>query len=545
MAVATRRAHSSRPVWLLRFLAGRVSRHPERYLQLFRTVRKYRLHQLASQAELRGRYEEAGRSVVDGVADVHDAAPERVASALEELGPCFIKLGQLLSTRPDLLPPPYIRALSRLQDRITPVPYEQVADIVEQELGAPIPALFSSFEPAPIATASIAQVHAAVLRDGQEVVVKVQRPHVREQIATDIDVLHEIAQWLSRHTAFGARYGLDAMVRELEHSLSQEIDFRQEADNTRRIAGQLSEFTRLTTPTVFPEHTASRVLVLSFVHGRHLSAIPAEELATLDPHAIAKDLLSAYLRQIAIDGIFHCDPHPGNILLTDDRRLALMDFGMVGRLDAGQRDSMILLLLAFSERQGQRVADTYLDLLDTRMEFDRHAFTQDISALVSRYHDASGGRMALGSALLDLTKVAQAHRVPVPTAMTLLGKTMLNLDGALRVLSPELDPVQLIRDYMLEVMKARVGMQLSPGREFAWLIDAKHLYENSPRRADLLLDKLAGDQFRIHLEMDQLNETLRGMQRAANRLSLGVIAGALVIAGSSLLSARQHDGRRT
>ena len=180
------------------------------------------------------------------------------------------------------------------------------------------------------------------------------------------------------------------------------------------------------------------MLVLGFVRGRHLSAASAVELAALDSAAIAKELLSAYLRQIAIDGIFHCDPHPGNILLPDDGRLALMDFGMVGRLDAGQRDTMILLLLAFSERQGQRVADTYFELLDLQRGFDRRAFTQVISALVSRYHYASGGRMALGTALLDVTRVAQAHRIPVPTALTLLGKTMLNLDGALRVLSPEL-----------------------------------------------------------------------------------------------------------
>jgi predicted unusual protein kinase regulating ubiquinone biosynthesis (AarF/ABC1/UbiB family) len=278
------------------------------------------------------------------------------------------------------------------------------------------------------------------------------------------------------------------------------------------------------------------------MHGRHLSAVPAEELSALDSRTIAKDLLSAYLRQIAIDGIFHCDPHPGNIMLTDDGRLALMDFGMVGRLDAGQRDSMILLLLAFSERQGQRVADTYLDLLESQQGFDRHAFTQDISALVSRYHDASGGRMALGTALLDLTRIAQAHHVPVPTALTLLGKTMLNLDGALRVLSPELDPVQLIRDYMLEVMQARVKMQLSPGREFAWLIDAKHLYENAPRRAELLLDKLTTDQFRIHLQMDQLADAVRGMQRAAERLSLGVLVGSIVIAGGSYLAERRRNG---
>jgi ubiquinone biosynthesis protein len=212
---------------------------------------------------------------------------------------------------------------------------------------------------------------------------------------------------------------------------------------------------------------------------------------------------------------------------------------MVGRLDAGQRDAMILLLLAFSERQGRRVADTYFDLLEAPAGFDRRAFTQDISSLVSRYHDLSGGRMALGTALLDLTKVAHAHQVPVPTAMTLLGKTMLNLDGALRVLSPELDPVQLIRDYMLQVMRERVMLQLSPGRDFAWAIDMKHLYEDSPRRVEALLDKLANDEFHVQMEFDRLGTALQSMERAANRLSLGMVASAAIIAGGYLLSAQR------
>jgi predicted unusual protein kinase regulating ubiquinone biosynthesis (AarF/ABC1/UbiB family) len=333
----------------------------------------------------------------------------------------------------------------------------------------------------------MAQVHRATLPDGSRVAVKVQRPGVRQRVEIDLEVLHEMARFATRRTAFGARYGLTQMVRELEHSLAQELDFRQEAENTRIIGQQIAGFPRLATPQVFPSHTARRVLTLSFVEGRRLADVPPAELRRLDTAAIARDLLTAYLKQMVIDGIFHCDPHPGNIMLGRDGRLALMDFGMVGRFDAGQKDNIILLLLAFSERQGQRVADTYLDMIEQPRDFDRRAFSQDVCALVSRYHDMSGGRMALGTALLDLTRVAQAHRTPVPTAMTLLGKAMLNLDGTIRVLSPDLDPVRLIRDYMLQVMQKRVMAQLSPGRVFAWVLDMKHLYENAPRRTDIIL----------------------------------------------------------
>ncbi|HXZ05368.1 MAG TPA: AarF/UbiB family protein, partial [Ktedonobacteraceae bacterium] len=364
--------------------------------------------------------------------------------------------------------------------------------------------------------------------------VKVQRPGSRQRIEVDIEILHEVARFASRFTPYGKRYGFLQIVRELERSLSQELDFRQEAESTRLIGKQISEFKLLTTPTVYSEYTTRRVLTLSFVQGRQLAEVSREELDSLDSRSIAKELLSAYLKQMVIDGVFHCDPHPGNIFLADDGRLALMDFGMVGRFDADQKDKIILLLLAFSERLGERVADTYLEMIEIPKDVDRRAFTQDVSALVSRYHDMSGGRMAIGTALLDLTKLAQSHSTPVPTAMTLLGKAMLNLDGTIRVLSPELDPVQLIRDYMLKVMEKRVIGQISPGRVFAWVIDMKRLFENSPRRTDMIIDKLANDQLTLKLEVDHLDEAVKSMNRAANRLSLSIIVASLIL-GSKLV----------
>src|SRR5204863_786423 len=185
---------------------------------------------------------------------------------------------------------------------------------------------------------------------------------------------------------FGRRYGFFQIIRELERSLSQELGFRLEADSTRIIGKQITDFQRLTTPIVYDEYTTRRVLTLSFIHGRHLAQVSREELDELDSSAIAKELLSAYLKQIVIDGVFHCDPHPGNIFLTDDGRLALMDFGMVGRFDSLQKDNIIRMLLAFSERQGDRVAESFLDMMEVPKGFDRRSFTQDVSGLVSRYH---------------------------------------------------------------------------------------------------------------------------------------------------------------
>jgi ubiquinone biosynthesis protein len=221
-----------------------------------------------------------------------------------------------------------------------------------------------------------------------------------------------------------------------------------------------------------------------------------------------------------------------------------MDFGMVGRFDSGQKDNIILMLLAFSERQGERVADIYMDMIEVPRDFDRRSFTQDVSALVSRYHDMSGGRMALGTALLDLTRLAQSHAVAVPSSMTLLGKAMLNLDGTIRVLSPELDPVQLIRDYMLKIMEKRVMGQLSPGRVFAWVLDMKRLVENSPRHTDTIIDKLANDQLTIQLKVDELDKVVKTLNRATNRLSLSMIIASLIIGGGFTFDSLRRLGRR-
>src|SRR5437764_14368685 len=544
MANLKSHVNSDAPLSVRNLIASRFSRHPERYFEIFGVLRKYELHHIAAQF-MNHQHDDDDFSLEEHHEEEEEDHAAGLTSALEELGPCFIKLGQLLSTRPDLLPTNYIEALSRLQNTVTPVSGDKITAIIESELGAPISELFESFDCDPLATASMAQVQHAFLPDGISVAVKVQRPGARQRIEIDIEILHEVAKFASRFTPYGTRYGFIQIVRELERSLLQDLDFRQEAESTRLIGKQISEFKLLTTPTVYSEYTTRRVLTLSFVHGRQLAEVSREELNSLDSRSIAKELLSAYLKQMVIDGVFHCDPHPGNIFLAYDGRLALMDFGMVGRFDADQKDKIILLLLAFSERLGERVADTYLDMIEIPKDVDRRAFTQDVSALVSRYHDMSGGRMAIGTALLDLTKLAQSHSTPVPTSMTLLGKAMLNLDGTIRVLSPELDPVQLIRDYMLKVMEKRVLGQISPGRVFAWVIDMKRLFENTPRRTDMIHDKLANDQLTLRLEVDHLDEAVKSMNRAANRLSLSIIVASMILGGKLVVDTLGKTEKRS
>jgi ubiquinone biosynthesis protein len=521
--------HTDRSGGVVRLLiARRLTRYPARYVEILRILRKYRLHHVAVQlglAQLDG--SDPAATANQPCADHDDAAS--LAAALEELGPFFIKLGQLLSTRPDLLPKEYVTALARLQDRITPVPSETVVRIIEHELGRPLAELYSSFDTTPLATASMAQVHRATLPDHTEVAVKVQRPGVREQTQRDMIVLREVVRLAKRYSKARILNDLEQALREMEESLRGDVDFGQEMENTERISRQLADFPCLLTPRVYRQYCTSRVLTLSFIRGQRLTALNGQHgngSASLDGAAIAKELLTAYLKQIVVDGIFHADPHPGNIFITEDGRLALFDFGMVGRFDAGEKDNIINLLLAFAARQGRRVADAYLDMVEVPPGFDRRVFERRVSAFVSRYHDMSSGRLGLGTALLELLRLANSLMMPVPASMTLLAKAMFNLDGTLGVLSPELDPVRLIEEYMISIKTMRVQAQATSPANLAWALDLWRLMEDAPRHSRTILDKLATDRLRLHGEL-HFSETAA---RKLNRLSNSIVVGAALVA---------------
>lgn len=517
------------------YLANQLTRHPSRYAKIMHIIHKYQIYHIITRLGALHRY--GNRNLSGDTLQEHRIYAEKLAKALEELGACFIKLGQVISTRPDLLPSPYITALSRLQHTVTAVPGDQIAAIVEYDLGRPLSDIFQFFDLKPLATASIAQVHKAVLHDGSHVVIKVQRPGVQQQIEVDVEVMQEIARFVTRHTPLGARYGLTSMVQEIKQSLSQELDFLQEADNTQSISRDIREFRHLMTPTIYPAYSSRRVLTLSFIPGCPLAQVPSGKSCHAEPATVATELLSAYLKQIVVNGLFHCDPHPGNILLVDDGRLALLDFGMIGRLDARQIDHLILLLLAFSERRGERVADIYLEMIETPERFDRRAFTQEICTLVCRYHDMSEKGIEIGRALLDLATVASVYHTAIPANFTLLGKALLNLDGTLRILSPNLNLTQTIRHYMQQVIRQRMLTQISPGRSAAWLLDAKHLIENTLQRSEAILDRLAHDQFSTRVQVEHLDETI---QRAARRLSFGMVVSSFILSMTLLITSKRH-----
>src|SRR5580658_4072104 len=345
----------------------------------------------------------AGDEKIPLAAGSGQPAPEELADDLEKMGPTFIKFGQLLSSRPDLLPEPYLKALARLQDKVKPFPYEQVEAIISSELGVRISKAFSFFEEKHLAAASLGQVHRAALRDGRPVVVKVQRPDIRKQIAEDFEVLEEIAAFFDEHTEIGRRYRFGKILAEFKTSILQELDYQREASNLTTLANNLKEFPHLLVPLPVPDYSSRSVLTMDYVSGTKITALSPIAQLDINGDVLAEELFKAYLKQVLIDGFFHADPHPGNIFLTDDGRVALLDLGMTGRLRPQMQENLLRLLLAISEGNGDEAVKIVLRISETADSFDKEEFTKKITASVSEQRDQTLNRQEIGRALLEVS----------------------------------------------------------------------------------------------------------------------------------------------
>src|SRR6185295_9858612 len=310
-----------------------------------------------------------------------------LAEDLEAMGPTFIKLGQLLSTRADLIPEPYLEALARLQDNVQPIPFAEIEEVVTSELGVRLSKAFAEFDPKPIAAASLGQVHRAEMRDGRQVVVKVQRPNIRAQIATDFETLAEIASFLDGHTAMGKRYEFQRILNEFRKSLLLELDYRIEARNLVTIGQNLDDIDSIIVPTPIDDFTTSRVLTMEYIHGKKVTSLSPLAHIDLDGSILAEQLFRAYLQQILVDGIFHADPHPGNVFLTDDGRIALIDLGMVGHTTPQMQENLLKLLLAISDSNSDAVADLVIRTSEKMDDFNAAEFRRKINQLIAQTRD--------------------------------------------------------------------------------------------------------------------------------------------------------------
>jgi ubiquinone biosynthesis protein len=484
-----------------------------------------------------------GRDLVrsSGMSDLLDEPVESdessaadLAADLEELGPTFIKLGQLLATRADLLPNSHIEALARLQDDVEPVAFDAIREVVESELGGRLSNLFTSFDEQPLAAASLGQVHRAVLRDGREAAVKVQRPGIREVVARDLEVLHGVASFLDDHTEAGERYHLDEIVDEFERSLTRELDYRREAVSLTELADNLSRFDRLLVPEPVTGLTTSRVLTMGFVDGTKLTSLSGLARIDLDGGALVEELFRAYLQQMLADGFVHADPHPGNVLLTPDGRLALIDVGMVIRLEQSAREQLLRLLLAVADGEADAAAEVALAMGRPTSFFDEEGFRRDVAALIGSYHDLPPEDTQVGRILTEVTRISGEDGVRPPTELTLLARTLMALDQVARELAPDVDVDAAVRRYASEVLTSTMLDELTPSSLLRGLLDTKEFVEQLPARANAILGSLADGSLRVRVDAVDAEPLIEAIKKLGNRVVAGLVLAALIVGAAMM-----------
>jgi ubiquinone biosynthesis protein len=501
---------------------GRRRERLRRTLEVLGTARRKRLLRVVREIGLAGQRPATAESA------------REFRRALEELGVTFVKLGQLLSSRPDLMPDSYIEELSHLVDAVPPLPFAELEPIVRRELP---PETFASIDPEPLAAASIAQIHRALLADGREVVVKIRRPGAKEQAEIDLDLLRTTVGLIERRSETAQLLQLSPLADDVDQHLRAELDFTEEANNTELIGRLVGDHPDLVVPKVIRPYVTEEVLMLEHIPGRKVTADHG-----LEPeHAerLAREFFRSYVRQVAADGVYHADPHRGNVLLTDDGRLALLDFGLLGRLDDDTREGIAQLLLALAQNRGEDVAALILRLSQTTLQSDEPGFVAELHRKLPRYHWRPLSGIRAGDALADLQRLAVTYGIRLPTSFALVGKTLAQADSIARALDPELDPIELLRADAFELMLNEAEHRLHPNELMTYAFTQIAPLARLPRRVSQLADRLESGTLRVGVAPTNLEGLEAVMRSTANRIGAAVIIAGLLL--SSAWMARVND----
>ena len=463
--------------------------------------------------------------------------PEHVRSALEELGPTFIKLGQILSTRADLLPPAYQVELAKLQDAAPALKTETVTSIIEAEFGRPVEAVFATFEAVPLAAASIGQVHGATLADGTPVVVKVQRPGVVEQIDLDLQVLRNLAATASRRWPVAEEYDVIGLVHEFAHTLRAETDYLQEGRNAERFNASFADDDSVHVPQVFWEQTTNRVLTLERIAGIKIDDLAGLDAAGVDRRRVAMSGARMVLKMVFRDRFFHADPHPGNFFIEPGERIGVVDFGMVGSVGPRIQEQLVWALLAYTSDDPDRWVDALYELGVAGRHIDRASLKRDVEHLRAKYYGRPVGEIAIRPVVNDVLGVVRRHRLHLPTGYALLLKTVLMHESLVARLDPGFEFTSVLVPYARGMM-VRHFSPLRWGRSVGQAgIDLARLGIELPQQLRRLLTSLERGDTEFAIRPSGFDPFLRRLERIANRLVLGIVAAAFVVALAVLLSA--------
>ncbi|MDJ0731611.1 MAG: AarF/ABC1/UbiB kinase family protein [Crocosphaera sp.] len=470
--------------------------------------------------------------------------PEVLRNILVELGPFYVKLGQILSTRPDILPPNYIKALTALQANVPPVSWEAIERLLRQELQQPIDSVFSQINQQPIAAGSIGQIHRATLTTGEEVAIKVQRPGIDKIVEQDISLIKGIAELVSL-TEFGQNYDIVKLADEFSQAIKAELNFTKEANYTDKIRHNLSESRwfdpeQLVIPKVYWEMTSEKILVLEWLHGKpilqaDLTIPESRKSINQKKQEITTLLFRAFFQQLYLDGFFHADPHPGNIFYLDDGRIAIIDCGMVGKLDPRTQQILTELLLAIFDLDAQGCTQLTIELSESGKVESLERLRNDYEQILRKYYDLSLSQFNFSEVVYEILQIARKNKLKVPGNLGLYAKCLANLEGSARQFNPDINLFDEIKPLMTDLFRRQLIGDTPLQTSLRTVLDLKSIYLKTPRQIDILLDRLSSETLQWNLRLRELEPLRRSVDASANRLSFSIVLGSLIM-GAAIIS---------
>lgn len=470
---------------------------------------------------------------------------ERVRLILEELGPTFIKFGQIASTRPDLLTNDMIEELEKLQTHVPAFPFRDAKYIIESELGRPIESVFHSIEEKPLAAASIGQVHLGVLKTGEQVAIKVQRPKITKTIETDFEILKELASLAELRIDWAARYRVIEVVDQFSEMIRNELDYIVEARSAKRIASQLANHESVKIPTIYEEYSTSKVLVMEYIVGEELTCIIEGDVGGYDQKVLANTLAEMTFQQVFIDGFFHADPHPGNMLIQPNNKIVLLDFGMVGRLTSDMKENFGLLLINMMRENIAGMTEYLLKMGTQTVSIDEEALKADVEVLMDKYYRLKISEISMADAIRELFQMAHKHEISLSPDYTTLAKTLLTLEGTIAQLDPDLSLVEVAKPFGEQLIRKRYRPKRLAGEVVGQITDYMKLFADVPGHVKKLSAVIKKDRIRLDITLPDMEQFLKRMDRIGNQLSFAIVLLAFSIIMVGLIIGSALAGEST
>ncbi len=498
---------------------------------------------------LRNGWDYMRRLLTGGRTDQADIPPPAVLrNILVDLGPVYVKFGQLMSTRPDILPAEYINVLSTLQDEVPPVAWSEIEILLRQQLKQPLETVFTAIAHQPVAAGSIAQTHRATLADGREVALKVQRPGIDIIIDQDIALIKSLADLASR-TDVGKDYDIKALAEEFTNALRDELDFLQEASYTDQLRRNMAnglwfDPTQLIIPEIYWDYTTKKLLVMEWLEGVPILSAPLANPqlngnSSIERRQITTLLFRAFFQQIYIDGFFHADPHPGNLFYMGEGRVGLLDCGMIGRLDPNTQRVLTEMLLAIVDLDAQRCSQLTLQLAESNRAINLSRLENDYDRLLRKYYNRSIAEVNFSQIFYEVLQVARNNKVKLPSNLGLYAKSLANLEGVARAFDPEINLIDQIKPLMTDLFRRQLFGDQPLQTLLRTALDVKSLSLQSPRQMELLLDRVTTETLKWNITLRDLDGVRLTLDNAANRLSFSILVGALIM-GAAIISAGEQ-----